>query len=214
MTTGSIPAAFGNGPFDGHAQNATAFTAFLNDASNKTLGGRRACSFTTAALAGAQAFAAGNTFVRPYYHHNGQHAAFALPGWWYLALYMTEQKSPSPFRAGGRCIEADHRTLQARRRRLLHRRVERRPPPHLQDHKSGARAITVRDTDALPVYVENGAADIGVSGKDQLEEQDKPIYEMLDLGFGYCRLVVAEPKSLKENDGQPLDHHPLWRRNS
>lgn len=68
-----------------------------------------------------------------------------------------------------------------------------------EDPKSGARAITVRDTD-IPVYVENGAADIGVSGKDQLEEQDKPIYEMLDLGFGYCRLVVAEPRSLKEND--------------
>ncbi len=64
---------------------------------------------------------------------------------------------------------------------------------------TGARAITVRDTD-IPVYVENGAADMGVSGKDQLEEQDKPIYEMLDLGFGFCRLVVAEPKALQEND--------------
>lgn len=68
-----------------------------------------------------------------------------------------------------------------------------------EDRKADMRAIIVRDTD-IPVYVENGAADMGVSGKDQLEEQDKRIYEMLDLGFGYCRLVVAEPASLKERD--------------
>jgi ATP phosphoribosyltransferase len=68
------------------------------------------------------------------------------------------------------------------------------------EHKpSNSRAIIVRDTD-IPVYVENGAADMGVSGKDQLEEQDKPIYEMLDLGFGACRLVIAEPASLKKHD--------------
>jgi ATP phosphoribosyltransferase len=68
------------------------------------------------------------------------------------------------------------------------------------EHKpSKSRAIIVRDTD-IPVYVENGAVDIGISGKDQLEEQDKPIYEMLDLGFGKCRLVIAEPTSLKKHD--------------
>jgi len=68
-----------------------------------------------------------------------------------------------------------------------------------EDKGSNSRAIIVRDTD-IPVYVENGAADIGVSGKDQLEEQDKPIYEMLDLRFGACRLVIAEPASLKAHD--------------
>ncbi|MBI3794594.1 MAG: ATP phosphoribosyltransferase [Nitrospinae bacterium] len=68
-----------------------------------------------------------------------------------------------------------------------------------EDPASRSRAIIVRDTD-IPVYVENGAADLGVSGKDQLEEQDKSIYEMLDLGFGACRLVIAEPASLKEHD--------------
>ena len=65
--------------------------------------------------------------------------------------------------------------------------------------KSGATAIIVRDTD-IPVYVENGAADMGISGKDQLEEQSREIYEMLDLGFGCCRMVLCEPKSLKEHD--------------
>lgn len=68
-----------------------------------------------------------------------------------------------------------------------------------EDSKTGARGIIVRDTD-IPVYVENGAADIGVSGKDQLEEQEKDIYEMLDLGYGGCRLVLAEPESLKNQD--------------
>ncbi len=68
-----------------------------------------------------------------------------------------------------------------------------------KDEKTGASGIIVRDTD-IPAYVEGGAADMGVSGKDQIEEQEKQLYEMLDLGFGYCRLVLAEPKALKEND--------------
>ncbi len=67
------------------------------------------------------------------------------------------------------------------------------------DEKAGITGIIVRDTD-IPVYVEGGAVDIGVSGKDQLDEQEKNIYEMLDLGYGYCRLVLCEPASLKEND--------------
>lgn len=68
-----------------------------------------------------------------------------------------------------------------------------------EDGASGVRAIIVRDTD-IPSYVEDGAADLGVAGKDQLEEQDKEIYELLNLGYGKCRLVVAEPASLREKD--------------
>ncbi|MDH5543020.1 MAG: ATP phosphoribosyltransferase [Nitrospinota bacterium] len=68
-----------------------------------------------------------------------------------------------------------------------------------KDEKTGVSGIIVRDTD-IPVYVENGAADIGISGKDQLEEQERNIYELLDLGYGKCRLVLAEPKELKEKD--------------
>jgi len=67
------------------------------------------------------------------------------------------------------------------------------------DEKSGAKGIIVRDTD-IPVYVEGGAADIGISGKDQLEEQEKELYELLDLGYGGCRLVLCEPKELREKD--------------
>jgi ATP phosphoribosyltransferase len=61
------------------------------------------------------------------------------------------------------------------------------------------RFMAVRATD-VPTYVEHGCADIGVVGKDTLLEQGKDLYEPLDLKFGYCRLVVAEPKELREDD--------------
>lgn len=61
------------------------------------------------------------------------------------------------------------------------------------------RFMAVRATD-VPTYVEYGCADIGVVGKDTLLEQNKDLYEPLDLNFGYCRLVVAEPQALREHD--------------
>ncbi|MDX2478914.1 MAG: ATP phosphoribosyltransferase [Desulfuromusa sp.] len=65
------------------------------------------------------------------------------------------------------------------------------------------RFMAVRATD-VPTYVEYGCADLGVVGKDTLLEQGKNLYEPLDLKFGYCRLVVAEPKSLQKSDN-PLN---------
>ncbi len=65
------------------------------------------------------------------------------------------------------------------------------------------RFMAVRATD-VPTYVEYGCADLGVVGKDTLLEQGKNLYEPLDLKFGYCRLVVAEPRLLQENDN-PLN---------
>jgi ATP phosphoribosyltransferase len=51
--------------------------------------------------------------------------------------------------------------------------------------------VTMRPSD-VPTYVEAGAADLGVTGKDVLSEQsDRAVYELLDLGFGSCRMVVA-----------------------
>jgi ATP phosphoribosyltransferase len=51
--------------------------------------------------------------------------------------------------------------------------------------------ITMRPSD-VPTYVEAGAADIGVTGKDVLAEQsERDVYELLDLGFGPCRMVFA-----------------------
>ena len=67
----------------------------------------------------------------------------------------------------------------------------------------GVRLMIIRGTD-VPTYVRHGAADMGVVGKDTLLEQGKNLYEPLDLKFGYCRLVVAEPKSLQQDD-DPLN---------
>ena len=61
------------------------------------------------------------------------------------------------------------------------------------------RYMIVRATD-VPTYVEYGSADLGVVGKDTLMEQDKDLYEPLDLKFGYCRMMVAEPAGLARND--------------
>jgi len=61
------------------------------------------------------------------------------------------------------------------------------------------RALIVRATD-VPTYVEYGCADLGIVGKDTLLEQDKDLYEPLDLKFGYCRMMVAEPANLAKSD--------------
>lgn len=50
----------------------------------------------------------------------------------------------------------------------------------------------------VPTYVEYGAADIGVVGEDTIMEEDRKIYEVLDLGFGKCRMCVAGPESAKK----------------
>lgn len=50
----------------------------------------------------------------------------------------------------------------------------------------------------VPTYVEYGAADIGVVGRDTILEEGRKLYEVLDLGFGRCRMCVAGPESAKE----------------
>jgi ATP phosphoribosyltransferase len=51
--------------------------------------------------------------------------------------------------------------------------------------------VTMRPSD-VPTYVEAGAVDLGVTGKDVLmEQQERVVYELLDLGYGHCRMVVA-----------------------
>jgi ATP phosphoribosyltransferase len=63
-----------------------------------------------------------------------------------------------------------------------------------------AGIVTMRPSD-VPTYVEHGAADIGVTGKDVLLEQsEREVYELLDLGYGGCTMVVAAPE-----DGDGLD---------
>jgi ATP phosphoribosyltransferase len=67
------------------------------------------------------------------------------------------------------------------------------------DHKRGLRVLILKPAD-VPSYVEYGAADLGVVGKDILLEQGPDVYEPLDLRFGFCRLVVAEPEDLWKVD--------------
>ena len=66
----------------------------------------------------------------------------------------------------------------------------------LEDPKSGLRFILAKPADD-PTYVEYGAADIGVVGKDTLLEEGRQLYEVIDLGFGRCRMCVAGPKELE-----------------
>ncbi len=50
----------------------------------------------------------------------------------------------------------------------------------------------------VPTYVEYGAADIGVAGRDTILEENRNVYEVLDLGFGRCRMCVCGPESAKD----------------
>lgn len=59
----------------------------------------------------------------------------------------------------------------------------------------------------VPTYVEYGAADIGVVGRDTIMEENRRVYEVLDLGFGKCRMCVCGPSSAKEL----LLHHEMIR---
>jgi ATP phosphoribosyltransferase len=54
------------------------------------------------------------------------------------------------------------------------------------------RVLVVRAAD-VPTYVDHGAADLGVAGRDVLDEEGRDLYEPLDLGLGRCRMIVAEP---------------------
>ena len=63
---------------------------------------------------------------------------------------------------------------------------------------SGVRYFWVKPSD-VTVYVERGAADIGVAGKDIIDEYTPDIYELLDLKVGKCRMCVAAKKDFREN---------------
>jgi ATP phosphoribosyltransferase len=58
------------------------------------------------------------------------------------------------------------------------------------DSSGQFRFILVKPSD-VPTYVEYGVADVGIAGKDTLMEANSPLYEMLDLGFGKCKLCIA-----------------------
>lgn len=70
-----------------------------------------------------------------------------------------------------------------------------------EDNENKIRFIICRPTD-IPVYVEHGAADLGIVGKDSIIEAGKNLYELLDLKFGQCGFVLAAPRKLLSPDGK------------
>lgn len=71
------------------------------------------------------------------------------------------------------------------------------------DEERGLRYMLVKPSD-VAMYVEYGAADIGVVGRDVIMESQPDIYELLDLGFGKCRFAVAAPKGWHDDESRPL----------
>ena len=69
-----------------------------------------------------------------------------------------------------------------------------------ENPEKGVRYFWVKPSD-VAIYVERGAADIGVAGKDILLEYQPEVYELLDLGLGKCRMAVAGPSDFYD-DGQ------------
>lgn len=65
------------------------------------------------------------------------------------------------------------------------------------DEKNKVKFILVKASD-VPTYVEYGAADIGIVGKDTLLEEGRSLYEMIDLGVGKCRMCVCGPEEMRE----------------
>lgn len=65
--------------------------------------------------------------------------------------------------------------------------------------------IICRPTD-VPAYVEYGAADLGIVGKDVIVEQGKDVFEMADLKYGYCRFVVAVPREMQDVNLRDLNY--------
>lgn len=69
------------------------------------------------------------------------------------------------------------------------------------EHK--VRLVLVKSAD-VPIYVERGAADIGIVGKDMLLESGAQVYELVDLGFGLCKIVVAGKTDAYQRKPKPV----------
>lgn len=72
-----------------------------------------------------------------------------------------------------------------------------------ESEENSVRYFWVKPSD-VAIYVERGAADIGVAGKDILLEYEPDVYELLDLNMGKCRMCVAGPKGFRDNTARAL----------
>lgn len=73
----------------------------------------------------------------------------------------------------------------------------------VMDAAERVRYLLVKPSD-VAIYVERGAADVGICGKDTLLEGENDVYELMDLGFGKCRMCVAAPVGFREDLTAPL----------
>jgi len=72
-----------------------------------------------------------------------------------------------------------------------------------ENEAAGVRYFWVKPSD-VAIYVERGAADIGVAGKDILLEYKPDVFELLDLGLGKCRMAVAAPEDFRDDHSRIL----------
>ncbi len=72
-----------------------------------------------------------------------------------------------------------------------------------ENEKSSVRYFWVKPSD-VAIYVERGAADLGVAGKDILLEYEPDVYELLDLNIGKCRMAVAAPSDFRDDPSRTL----------
>ena len=79
-----------------------------------------------------------------------------------------------------------------------------------RDAERGTEFIVCRPSD-VPVYVEYGAADVGIVGKDVLEEQRPNVVELKDLGTGWCRMILAAPAGRAEEVREAIGHAEVVR---
>jgi ATP phosphoribosyltransferase len=73
----------------------------------------------------------------------------------------------------------------------------------------GRTIITTRPSD-VPTYVEYGASDVGIVGKDVLLEHKRDVYELLDMGYGRCRVIYATPQD-RDPEDEELKHLGIMR---
>jgi len=71
-----------------------------------------------------------------------------------------------------------------------------------ENRKLGLNFFLAKGPD-VPTYVEYGAADIGIVGYDTILEEGRKLYEVLDLGFGKCRMCVCGPSRCRPKTGHP-----------
>ena len=73
----------------------------------------------------------------------------------------------------------------------------------VENREAGIRYFLVKPSD-VAIYVQHGAADVGIAGKDILSESGADVYELLDTGLGRCRMCVAGPEDFRDDPSRTL----------